>query len=73
MRLLEVKVQTGARDNSVTAMPDGSFKVRTTAVPEKGKANTEVIKLLAEHLGISKTNLSIAGGATSSRKKIRVD
>jgi len=73
MKLLEVKVQTGARVNSVIAMPDGSFKVKTTAVPEKGKANVEVIKLLAEYLEIPKSNLSIAGGATSSRKKIRVD
>ena len=52
---------------------DQVLKVYVTMVPEKGKANQVVIKLLAKHWGISPSQIHIARGATSSTKLLRVE
>ncbi|HUX35592.1 MAG TPA: DUF167 family protein [Candidatus Paceibacterota bacterium] len=42
------------------------------AVPEKGKANDEVIKKIAKHFGVPKAAVRIISGATSRKKIIDV-
>jgi uncharacterized protein (TIGR00251 family) len=48
-------------------------KVYTKAVPVDGKANKEVIRLLAEALKVPKTRVRIVRGETSNKKLIEVD
>ncbi len=52
-------------------MPE--IKVYTTAVPVGGKANKEVVNLLAEALGVAKSRVKIIRGDTSNKKIIEVD
>ena len=40
--------------------------------PEKGKANKELIKRLAEHFAISTNKVHIISGVTSSKKVIEI-
>ncbi len=47
-------------------------KIRIKAVPEKGKANEELIRFLSKELSIPKYNIEIISGATSKIKLIRV-
>ena len=54
-------------------LPDGTWKVKVAAVPEKGKANRELIEFLAQKLGVAKTRIHIVSGETSALKRIRVD
>lgn len=54
-------------------MPDGTWKVKVTAAPEKGKANRALLEFLAERLGVSKSRIRITSGETSQLKRIRVD
>lgn len=58
----------------VERLADGSsvLKVSVTAVPEGGKANAALIKLLAKAWKLPKTSLSVASGATSRRKVLLV-
>ncbi len=49
-----------------------AFKAQVTAPPEDGKANAALIKLVAKKLGVAKSYISIARGATSRRKLLRV-
>ncbi len=72
MTLLEVKVRAGAKTQAIEYQADGSFKIRVTAAPEKGKANKAVLNLLAEFLSVPKSSLEIISGETSSNKKIRM-
>lgn len=44
------------------------YKIYVTAVPENGKANSAAIKLLAKHLGVSKSRLTLIRGETSRDK-----
>lgn len=48
------------------------LKIYLTAVPIGGKANKELIKLLSEKLGVSKSKISIIKGEKSKEKVIEV-
>lgn len=46
--------------------------MRIRAVPERGKANSELIALLAQLLGVSRRDITITVGASSRDKVITV-
>lgn len=54
---------------------DGSrvLKVAVTAVPEDGKANAALIKLLSKVWKVPKTSISVVAGATDRRKILLVE
>ncbi len=56
------------------SLPDGSmgFRVWVAAAPERGKANTMVLRMLATKIGVPKSHLSIVRGLTARRKLVRV-
>ena len=70
--LLPIQAQPSARRNAINGEHDGRLKVSITQAPEKGKANKAIIKFLAAELGISKSQLQIVQGDTSSHKLIAI-
>ncbi|MBZ3693682.1 DUF167 family protein [Phyllobacterium calauticae] len=58
----------------VEATDDGRahLKARVRAVPEDGKANAALEKLLAKWLGIAARDVSIGAGATSRLKQVKI-
>jgi len=53
--------------------PDGAvLKVRVRALPDKGKANQALVKLLAKQLGAPKTSLELLSGSRSRQKCIKI-
>jgi uncharacterized protein (TIGR00251 family) len=48
------------------------FKARTRAQPEKGKANTALIKLVAKWLHIAKSEISLKSGSKSRIKTVEI-
>jgi len=48
------------------------LEVRVTAPPDKGKANTSLLKLLSKEWKIPSSDLSVATGMTSRKKKLLV-
>ncbi|MFQ5745270.1 MAG: DUF167 domain-containing protein [Acidobacteriota bacterium] len=69
---IRVKVNAGAQSDSVKRLSDGSYQVRTRAPATRGKANRRVVELLAEHLGLSPSDLEIIAGLTSPIKHVSV-
>lgn len=69
---IAVRVTPRAATNVVTLGPDGAIRVSVTIVPEDGKANAAVIKLLAQSLGIAKSRLVLLRGASGRDKLFRV-
>ena len=49
------------------------FKIKITDVPEKGKANEKIIKLLAKEFKISKSQVEIIKGLTSRNKIVKIN
>jgi hypothetical protein len=47
--------------------------VRVHAAPEGGKANDEVIELLAAHFGVPRSHIKILRGASSRNKIVDID
>src|SRR5690349_1342383 len=61
--ILKVKViPKSAKTEIVGKMSDGTVKIRVAAVPERGKANAELIGFLAKHYGVSREKISILTG-----------
>ena len=48
------------------------LKIYLTAVPVQGKANKELIKLLSEKLGVSKSRIKIVKGEKNKAKVVEV-
>lgn len=51
---------------------DGVYKIRTTSTAEHGRANKDVVDILAEYLGIAKSRIVIHLGHASRRKIIKI-
>ncbi|MDD5486060.1 MAG: DUF167 domain-containing protein [Dehalococcoidales bacterium] len=69
---LSLKVIPNARVNEVTGIRDGIIQVKINASPIEGKANSELVKYLADLLEIPKSNISILRGHTSRNKTIEI-
>lgn len=70
-RMIEVRLTPKASRNAVSV--DGErLKVSVTAMPEGGKANAAVVKVLSKAIGVPKSRLELVRGATSRDKLFRV-
>lgn len=70
--IINVKVITAAKQNKITELGGGEFKVYLTSIPEKGKANSNLIKLLSKYFCVSKSQINITSGEKSHNKIIEV-
>ncbi|HEY0984592.1 DUF167 domain-containing protein [Schlesneria sp. T3-172] len=70
--IIPVKAHPGARRNGITGVHDGALKVAVSQAPEKGKANAAITKVLADSLGIRKSQIQLVSGPTSALKKFLV-
>lgn len=63
------------RIDGVASDAAGAFflKVAVTAVPEDGKANAALIKLLSKEWKVAKTTVMIVSGHTDRRKTLLLD
>ncbi len=76
--LLAVRLVPNASKSAIDGVArdaDGGavLKVRVTAIPEKGKANAALIKLLAKRTKIAKTRFDIAIGAKDRTKMVFIE
>ena len=60
--------------NGIFISPDGAafLKINVVSVPEKGKANQELIKFLAKKLKLAKSAFEITSGELDRYKKIKI-
>ncbi len=70
---ITVKVKPNFRENSIKKLCNGSFEVKVSVPPEKGKANLRVIELLSKELKIAKSRISLLKGETSKEKLFEAD
>ena len=68
--LLAVRITPKAKKNAIGPEHDCALKVSVTVVPEKGKANAALIKLLAKQLRIAKSDIEIVSGHTDRNKTL---
>ena len=69
---LRLRVSPGASRTELAGRQGDAWKVRISAVPERGRANEAVVGLLAERLGVPRTSLSVVSGQTSRDKVVEL-
>lgn len=71
-RTLLVKVKPGARGSSLQQQADGSWLAQVQSPPVDGKANAELIALVAREFGCAKSAVVVATGAGARIKRVRI-
>jgi len=73
---MPLKVKAGAKTSCIHGFVDvnGSYllKISIKAPPEDGKANTAIIKMLADKWGLRQNQLEIVKGTTNSTKMMAI-
>jgi len=69
---LKLKVVPGASRSEVSGWLGDALKIRVSAPPEKGKANTAVEALLCQVLNLPAGAARVVSGSSSQRKIIEI-
>ncbi len=72
VKTLQVNVKPNARTSALTLQADGTWLAEIKAPPVDGKANDELIRLIAAHLGCRRVDVTIKSGATGRIKRVVV-
>jgi uncharacterized protein len=70
--VLRVRVSPGARRAGLAGLHGDALRVRVAAPPEGGAANRELVRLIAELLGVPSRDVEIAAGAGARDKRVHV-
>jgi uncharacterized protein len=72
MTIFTVKVKPNSKQQSIQEQPDGSLTVHLKSSPVEGKANQELIVLLAKKFNLSKSSIAIKSGFSSRNKLVEI-
>lgn len=75
MRTLEIHVKPNARVSRLLAPAADAtaWRAELKSPPVDGKANAELIRLVAEHFGVPRSRVELVSGAGGRRKRVRID
>ena len=74
MKTILVRVKPNARTSTLEPPQDaGPWRATLKSPPVDGKANAELIALIAERFRCPKAAVSIRGGASGRIKRVRID
>lgn len=69
---LSLHIQPRATKNEFAGLHGDRFKIRLTAPPADGKANTALIAFLANAFDVPKSSVLLIAGHTSREKRVRI-
>ncbi len=70
--IINVRVHAGARERSLADDGAGNIQIHTPIAPEKGRANKDVVDMLAEHFNVPKSCVILLRGESGSKKKFKI-
>jgi uncharacterized protein (TIGR00251 family) len=73
VRVLQIRVKPRSRNSELVEMSDGTWVARLKSPPVDGKANAELVALVAEHFKCGKAAVSIKSGASGRTKLVKVE
>ena len=68
--VLNVKAQPRSSKAGIDGLVGDAVKVRIKSAPVDGKANKELVEMLADAFGLAKSRVSFKSGETSKTKRI---
>lgn len=69
---ISLRVKPNSGKSEVEELDDGSFVVRLKSAPVDGKANEELVRLLAKHFRMPQANIHIKHGGSSKKKVLEI-
>jgi uncharacterized protein (TIGR00251 family) len=69
---LRLRVQPGAKAERLDGVHDDALRLRLTAPPVDGAANTACLAFLAETLGVRRSQITLQSGRKSRHKVLRI-
>ena len=73
MKIIQVKVKPNARVSSLEQTDDAGWFAQLKSPPVDGKANKELITLIAQHFSCPRSAVSIKSGVSGRIKLVRID
>lgn len=70
--ILRIKVKPNSRAASLAPAEEGWWVARVTAPPVDGRANEELIGLVAEHFGCPRSLVTVKSGGSGRTKLVTV-
>ena len=70
--MLTLHVQPGAKKPGIVGHHGDALRVRVSAPPTDGRANDEVVKLLAATFGVARSDVRLVSGASNRRKRVEL-
>lgn len=71
--VVSVRVKPGSTKGPlIETGPDGQLTIYVRERAVDGKANAAVVGVLAKHLGVPRSRVELASGATSRMKRFRI-
>jgi uncharacterized protein len=70
---IRVRVKANARTSGLEQLTDGTWLAKVKSPPIDGKANEELIRLVAERFKVTKVRVSIKRGISSRLKQVHID
>lgn len=67
-----VKVIPSSKQNALTRLSDGTWRIHLQAPPDKGKANVALIRFLSQALSLPQSSIQILRGHTSRIKTLEL-
>lgn len=70
---VQVWAQPNARQTEISGIYNGCLRIRVTAPPADGKANREIIRLLAKEFQVSQSRVVLVRGASQRKKTLHIN
>lgn len=70
---IQIRVKPGSSVSSLEQGDDGAWTAKVKSQPVDGKANKELIALVAQVFGCRKANVQIRSGSSGRTKLVRID
>ena len=72
MPVLQIKAKPNSRTSALIEQDDGTRLAQLKSPPVDGKANEELIELVARQFGCAKSSVSIKTGAGARLKRVTI-
>lgn len=70
--VLAVRLTPRASRDGIDGLKEGRLQARVRAVPEDGRANTALVELVADEIGVAKSTVEVTAGHTARLKSLHI-
>lgn len=70
--IIDIKVKPRSKSSSIEKLPDSTYFANIHSLAEKGKANFELLQLVATYFKVNQAQVKIIKGFSSKNKTISV-